>query len=497
MFHVHNEEKVLSTTQDALVVGIFEENKVPVGLVKNIDQRFDGYIAELQAENKIHTSFKRVTKIHSFGKLPVKTIYFVGLGKKSEFKYEKARTAFAAMTKSLHEDEQTDVALALDTFVPNDQQLERFSHALAEAVGLASYRFQDYKEKKKQTKNLESVTVYTKNKAADVEKNLFTGFAYSKGTNLARTLVNTPGNLMTPTDLAAVAKGVADRHGMEFSVLEKEEMEKLGMGALLAVAQGSDQPPKMIVLKYRGKENWEDVLTFVGKGLTFDAGGISIKPSANMHEMKMDMGGGATVLGAMEVIGSLKPQTNVMAVIPATENLINGSALKPGDVITSLSGKTIEVLNTDAEGRLILCDAVTYAKRLGASYIVDVATLTGAVLIALGDCTTGTVTNNESFMENVLLAAGEAGEYLWRLPNFEPYKEMLKTSDVADLNNSPGRLGGCITAGLFVGEFAGETPWVHLDIAGTAWASKNSDLGPKGGTGSMVRTLATLAKNFS
>lgn len=497
MFKVHNEETVLTSKHEALILGLFEDDKIPVGLLKKIDLQFDGYLSQLQAEKQVLPSLKKVTKIHTFGKVAAKKIYIIGLGKKEDFNFERARMAFAAMTKKLKTDQQTDVAIAFDTFIHRNEDVEKVAHALAESAGLANYQFENYKEKKKEVKSIELVTVYTSHKTEAVEKNLNNGLAYSTGTNLARTLVNTPGNLMTPTDLAAKAKEVANRHGMEFAVLEKEDMEKLGMGALLAVAQGSDQPPKMIVMKYRGKEKWEDVLTFVGKGLTFDAGGISIKPAANMHEMKMDMGGAASVIGAMDAIGSLKPNTNVMAVIPASENLINGSALKPGDVITSLSGKTIEVLNTDAEGRLILADAVTYAKQLGASYIVDVATLTGAVLVALGEITTGTVTNNESFMEDVLVAAGEAGEYLWRLPNFEPYKEMLKTSDVADLNNSPGRLGGCITAGLFVGEFAGDTPWVHLDIAGTAWSTKETEFGPKGGTGAMVRTMTTLAKNLS
>jgi leucyl aminopeptidase len=487
---------VLAKKLGAIVVGLFEDDKKLDGIVKEIDKKLDGYFVELLAEKQLSAGFKKVHKIHTFGKLEAKAIYFVGLGKKAELTFERVREAFAVVSKMLTKDGQVEVAVALDTFRTDEKNNHVFAKALAEAFVLTSYRTETYKQKQAEQKSLEKVVVYTSLDEEAVEEALIVGESFGAGTNFARALVNAPGNYMTPTDLAAKAKEIADRYGMEYSVLEKEEMEKLGMGALLAVAKGSDQPPKMIVLKYRGKEKWENVLSFVGKGLTFDAGGISIKPAANMHEMKMDMGGAASVLGAMEVIGALKPDVNVMAVIPSSENLINGSALKPGDVITSLSGRTIEVRNTDAEGRLILADAVTYAKQLGADYIVDVATLTGAVIVALAGITTGAITNDEDLMEDVLVAAGEAGEYLWRLPNFDPYKEMLRSSDVADLNNSPGREGGSITAGLFIGEFAEETPWVHLDIAGTAWSKSESVFGPKGGTGAMVRTLATLARNF-
>ena len=488
--------EILAKKIGAIVVGIFEDDKKPAGIIKEIDQKLDGSIVELLAEKQISASLKKVSKLHTLGKLEAKAVYFVGLGKKSELTFEKVREAFAVMTKELNKDQCAEVAIALDSFLIGDESVNKFAKALAESIGLASYRTENYKETTDTKTSLEKVFVYTNENGEDVEESLAVGYAYSNGTNFARSLVNTPANFMTPTDLAAKAKEIADRYGMEYSVLEREDMEKLGMGALLAVAKGSDQPPKMIVLKYRGKEKWEDVLSFVGKGLTFDSGGISIKPALNMHEMKMDMGGAASVLGAMETIGALKPNANVMAVIPSTENLVNGSALKPGDVIKAMSGKTIEVRNTDAEGRLILADGVAYAKQLGADYIVDVATLTGAVIVALAGVSTGAVTNDEEFVEDVLVSAGEAGEYLWRLPNFEPYKEMLRSSDVADLNNSPGREGGSITAGLFIGEFAGDTPWVHLDIAGTGWTRKDSVFGPKGGTGAMVRTLATLARRF-
>jgi leucyl aminopeptidase len=268
------------------------------------------------------------------------------------------------------------------------------------------------------------------------------------------------------------------------------------MGALLAVNQGSVEPPKMIVLKYQGKETWEDVIALVGKGITFDTGGYSLKTKDGIVGMKTDMGGAAAVLGAMEIIGELKPEQNVIAVIPSTDNMVSGNAFKPDDVITSMSGKTIEVLNTDAEGRLVLADAVTYAKHHGANYIVDIATLTGGVIVALGMDTTGAFTNNEELFEQVLEASFEAGEPMWRLPIFEKDKERVRGSKIADLNNSPGRDGHAIMGAAFIGEFAEETPWVHLDIAGTSTSKKDSDLGPAGATGAMTRTLALFVERF-
>jgi len=307
-----------------------------------------------------------------------------------------------------------------------------------------------------------------------------------------------PPNLMKASDLAEFAVDLAEKYNLSYEVLEKEDMEKLGMGALLAVNKGSAEPPKMIVLKYEGDEKWENVLAFVGKGITYDTGGYSLKPRESMVGMKTDMAVAAAVLGAMEIIGELKPNVNVIAVIPATDNMISSTAYKPDEVITSMSGKTIEVFNTDAEGRLALCDAITYAKFYGANYIVDVATLTGGVIVALGDQVTGAMTNNEQFFQKVLESSNETGELIWQLPYFDLYKEKVRNhSKIADLSNSPGREAHAIMAGAFLGEFAEETPWVHLDIAGIATTKEEHDLGPAGATGVMVRTLATLAERMA
>ena len=268
------------------------------------------------------------------------------------------------------------------------------------------------------------------------------------------------------------------------------------MGALLGVAQGSQQPPKFIVLRYKGGDSKETDMALIGKGITFDSGGISIKPSEGMGEMKGDMAGGAAVMAAISAIAQLKPKTNVMALIPATENLPGGSALKPGDILTAMDSKTIEIISTDAEGRLALADALGYAKKHGAKSIVDVATLTGAMRVALGDICTGAFGNNQELIDKVIAAGAEAGEKIWQMPMYEEYKEQNK-SEVADIKNTGGRYGGAITAAQFVAEFAGDTPWVHLDIAGTSMTDKQRNYLVKGATGVPVRTLVNLALSLA
>ncbi|WP_227937485.1 leucyl aminopeptidase [Alkalihalobacillus deserti] len=475
---------------DAVVVGVFSNGTFHPEVDK-INDLLKGQLTKLKK-----TKLKDVEKVYTIGQLNSEMVFVVGLGEKTEFSTETLREKMALVAKQARIDKVINLGVLVESFVVRESiEASDVAVLIGEGLALGMYEVEDYKEKTNEVDvSVENVTLYGENNET-FEEAVNVGYTYGMGTNRARKLVNTPGNLLTPADLAEEAVELAKEHGFEYEILEKEEMEKLGMGALLAVAAGSDQPPKMIVLKYSGNKQADELIGFVGKGLTFDSGGISIKPRENMHEMKMDMGGAAAVLGAMDIIGQLKPKVNVLAVIPSSENLLNGSALKPGDVIRSLSGKTIEVRNTDAEGRLILADGVTYAKQLGSTSLVDVATLTGAVLIALGNCTTGAVTNNEDLLGDILEASVETGEWIWSLPNFAPYKQMLRTSDVADLNNAPGRLAGSITAGLFIGEFAEKTPWVHLDIAGTAWQSKASNLGPLGGTGVMARTLAQLAIN--
>ena len=318
------------------------------------------------------------------------------------------------------------------------------------------------------------------------------GKVIAEATNLARDLVNEPANHMTPGDMASVAERLAKTHRLRLTILDRERMEKEGMGALLGVARGSRQPPKLIVLSYKGDKASSETLGFIGKGITFDSGGISIKPSEGMAEMKGDMAGGAAVLAALSAIAQLKPKINVTALVPATENLPGGNATKPGDILMAVNGKTIEVVNTDSEGRLILADALAYAVKQGLSPLVDVATLTGACHVALGDFCSGIFGNTQELVDRLVKAGAEAGERLWQMPMYEEYKELNK-SEVADIKNTGGRWGGAITAAQFLSEFVGDTPWLHIDIAGTSTTDKERGYLVKGATGVGVRTLVNLA----
>jgi leucyl aminopeptidase len=497
MFEVKNEID-FSAAHEGLIIGLFDKPEKFSGILEKLDEKFDGQLTELVKAGDISAKFKNISKVHSFGKIAAKRIWFVGLGKEKEFNFEKLSEALGKAYKALRGSKLQECGVLLDSFITDSVDGLEVAHAVSEAYALASYQFRGYKQKSNEPeKKLEEITVYSENSdVEDIKASLTVGLAFGNGTNSARTLVNIPGNLLTAKDMAKYAQELAAKYDFEVEILDKEEIEKLGMGAFLAVNQGSTEPPKMIVLKYQGKEQWQDVIGLVGKGITFDTGGYSIKTKAGIVGMKTDMGGAAAVLGAMEIIGELKPEQNVVAVIPSTDNMISGNAFKPDDVITSMSGKTIEVLNTDAEGRLVLADAVTYAKHHGAEYLIDVATLTGGVITALGLHTTGAMANHETLYEQVLEASMEAGEPMWQLPLFEKDKERVRNSKVADLNNSPGSEGHAIVAGAFIGEFTEGTPWVHLDIAGTSTTSREHDLGPAGATGVMTRTLALFVERF-
>ncbi|MFJ5713827.1 leucyl aminopeptidase [Neobacillus sp. NPDC093127] len=497
MFVVKKEFE-LANVHEGLIIGLLDKPEKFAGNLTKLDAEFNGQLTELVKSGDISAKLKSISKVHSFGNIGSKRVWFVGLGKEKELTFEKLKEAFGKLFKNVTASKLEETAIYLDSFITEELDGLDAAHALSEAFALATYQFEGYKQKSNEPeKRLEQLNVYSELFAEeDVQVSLSVGYAFGKAANSARTLVNTPGNLLTATDMANYAMELGAKYDFEVEILEKAEIEKLGMGAFLAVNQGSVEPPKMIVLKYQGKDEWKDVIGLVGKGITFDTGGYSIKTKAGIVGMKTDMGGAAAVLGAMEIIGETRPEQNVVAVIPSTDNMISGGAFKPDDVITSMSGKTIEVLNTDAEGRLVLADAVTYAKHHGAEYLVDVATLTGGVITALGLHTTGAMTNHESLYEQVLEASMEAGEQMWLLPLFESEKERVRNSKVADLNNSPGSEGHAIVAGAFIGEFAEGTPWVHLDIAGTAVTSKAYDLGPAGATGVMTRTLALFVERF-
>lgn len=486
------------SVQECLMVGLYDTPGVFTGMLQQLDQAYDRQLTELVKSGDISTKRKAVSVVHGLGKTGLKRIVFIGLGKEKDIHIESLREAFGRASKKINKFRIESAAIVLDSFVTDGILLADIAQTFSEAFLLSTYQFNGYREKMNEPYHeIKQMDVFTTQDSEELNMALIHGEALGEGVNAARTLVNTPGNLLKASDIAQYAQDLASRFDFEVEILSKEQLEELGMGALLAVNRGSEEPPFMITIKYQGKETWDDVIGLVGKGVTFDTGGYSIKPKDGIIGMKMDMGGAASVLGVMEIIGKLCPKQNVVAVIPTTDNMISGRSFKPDDVITSYSGKTIEVLNTDAEGRLVLADAITYAIQHGANYLVDVATLTGGVIIALGNDKTGALTNDEEWFDKVLSASKQAGEFIWQLPYTEKDKARVRNSKVADLNNSPGREGHAIMGGAFIGEFVEDTPWVHLDIAGTAVTKQDHDLGPAGATGVMVRTLALLIKDFA
>ncbi|MFE4570464.1 leucyl aminopeptidase [Paenibacillus chitinolyticus] len=364
---------------------------------------------------------------------------------------------------------------------------------VAEGLLLGAYRIATYAREAKPRQELAAAQLFVQRDALNgeaLQAAVAAAEAYAVATNYARDLTNLPGNLLLPSDLAKEAEKLAGQFGIACEVLNEQAIVERGMGALAAVGLGSANPPRMITLSYDGDPSSGEVLGLVGKGVTFDTGGISIKPAGGMEEMISDMGGAAVLLGLLIVVGRLKPRINLRIVIPAAENMPSGTAMRPGDVITTLSGRTVEVLNTDAEGRLILADGVTYAIEKGATRLIDIATLTGAVLVSFADVATSAQTNDDAFLASVLQASIQAGEKVWQLPNFPEYREMLR-STVADIKNAAAhKWAGAIMGGSFIEAFIEDKPWIHLDTGGTAWLWGDRGIDPKGGTGAMVRTLA-------
>ncbi|MFC1925945.1 leucyl aminopeptidase [Chloroflexota bacterium] len=483
---------------DALVVNLFEGVSQPGGATGAMDKALDGAIAQLIEAGEIKGKLSELTLVHTLGKIPAKRVLVAGLGKQEELTTDKIRRIAAEACRFLRGKGVKRVATIVHGAGAGDIEAEKAAQAIVEGSILGLYTFRRHITKKSESGEIEELIIIEieESRLPELEKGLARGRVMAEAANFARDMINEPANFMTPSDMAEIARGMAAEYGLEYQVLEREQMKELGMGALLGVAQGSQQPPKLVVLRYKGDSSSQDTLGLVGKGLTFDSGGISIKPSEGMLDMKGDMSGGATIIAALRCIAELKPRINVTGLIPATENLPSGTALKPGDVLQAMNGKTIEVANTDAEGRLILADALSYARKLGLAPLIDIATLTGACHIALGDFATGAFTNNQELLNKVIDAGSKASERLWQMPMYEEYKELNK-SDVADIKNTGGRYGGAITAAQFLSEFAGDTPWVHLDIAGTFITSKEKGYLVKGATGVGVRTLVNLALDLA
>ncbi|MDD5190081.1 MAG: leucyl aminopeptidase [Dehalococcoidales bacterium] len=482
---------------DAIIMCVYENMKRPRGDLSIVNKALGGAISDLLHNGEIKGKLAEITVIHTLGKITADRVITVGLGKRNELTADKVRSAAAEICRALKNKgvkRAAIVALGTCSGMLNPREA---GQAIAEGVILGSYAFRKHLTAKDEGEHIETILIVDRSRAVvtSVQQGVTEGTILAEATNLARDLVNEPGNYMTPTSLAAEAVKVAEKYKMPIQVYDREEIQKMGMGAFLGVAQGSDQPPKFVVMKYKGNENNDIDIALIGKGLTFDSGGISLKPAADMGDMKGDMAGAASVIAAMNAIAQLKPGVNVMAIIAATENMPGGRALKPADVLVAMNGKTIEVDNTDAEGRLTLADAVSYANKQGAKRIIDIATLTGGVVTALGDVTTGGFTNNQELLDAVIKAGNEEGDKIWQLPLFDEYKEQNK-SDVADIKNSGGKAASPITAALFIAEFIGNTPWVHLDIAGTSDISKTRGYYTKGATGVPTRTLVKLVTSL-
>ncbi|KGR78150.1 leucyl aminopeptidase [Ureibacillus manganicus] len=486
-----------NATSELLIVGVRKNSNQVKGWEQFISY-FGTAIDEWIKSGDIETNSKKLTKIPlNTQNANLKRILFVGLGDQKTLTRQNLRETFGLVGKELKKLKATNVSIWLESFTAAPIDEKEIAFLSAQGIGMGYYTVPHYKTTSNEPDTyIETVEFVTESDINDVVSNFNTGKVYADSVNEARSLVNRPPNLLTAPDLADYAVQLANDYGFEVEILNKAELEELGMGAILAVNQGSSIEPRLITLKYKATKNWEEVIGLVGKGVTYDTGGYSIKPKTGMVGMKGDMGGAAAVLGAMRIVGELKPNQNVVAVIGATDNMISSDAMKPDDIITTYSGKTVENLNSDAEGRLVLADAVTYAKQQGANYLIDVATLTGGVITALGYDKTGALSNNEAFFDAFMEASIETGEFVWGMPLTENDKKRIRKSDVADLINSPGSDGHMIFGGGFVGEFVENTPWIHLDIAGTSDAKSAHDLGPKGGTGVMVRTMATFIERF-
>jgi leucyl aminopeptidase len=469
---------------DAIVVNLFEGITTPGGGTGAVDAAMGGAISDLIASGEIRGKSGEITLIHSLGRLPAPRVIVAGLGKSADFTIDSVRSLSAELARYLRRQRLKEAAVIAHGAGIAGLPPEDCAEAIAEGTLLGLYRFLHHKRPDEETVDIETLTIVEHDaaKLPVLKRGVERGRILAEATNLCREMANEPANYLTPTDMAERAEELASQTGLTVEVHGPDWMRKKGMGGVLGVAAGSAQEPRFIVLRYNGG----------GKGITFDTGGISIKPASGMEEMKGDMSGGASVIAAMGAIAQLKPQLNVIGVVPATENMPGGRATKPGDVLRTMTGKTIEVINTDAEGRLILADGLAYAREQGADAIVDVATLTGAISTTLGNVAMGAMTNNNRLLERVKQASAAAGERVWELPMWDDYKELIR-SDVADMKNSGGRMAGSITAAMLLREFVEDTPWVHLDIAGVDNYERDKGVMVKGASGIPVRTLVHLA----
>jgi len=487
---------ITTTSVDGIVVSLCEDSERfgdSNAAVVAVDRLLNGAISGMLDSKGIKGKPNEVTVLHSLGRLSANLVAVCGLGRQSEVTPDRVRDAAAEGCRALRKVGCRSVGTTLLGAGTVGLNAEDCAQAIAEGAVMGLYTFLKYKAPEGPDVERVSIVVTNPAEVGALSKAVNTGVVLAESTNLSRDMVNEPANYMTPSRMGQIAQDLAGTYGLSATVWDKDDMVSMGMGALLAVAQGSAEPPRFIRMDYAGDGTGSSRIALIGKAITFDSGGISIKPSDSLAEMKDDMAGGAAVMASMCAIARLQLGASVTALIPATENLPGGRAFRPGDVLKSMSGKTIEIMSTDAEGRLLLADAITYAISEGMSPLIDVATLTGACRVALGTIYSGVFSNNEDVADRFMEAAVRAGERMWRMPLADEYRE-LNMSHFADIKNTGNRYGGAITAALFVSEFAGDTPWVHVDIAGTSNSTKDSGVTVKGATGVPVKTLCEFAR---
>jgi len=477
----------------ALAIAVYKDEKSEQGFLKQLNQLSSGLVQSAIEAEEFSGKEGETAYFHLVGNgdLKARRLLLIGVGEAGDYKPAQVSQMAGTAIRFLRGKNAKSIAL-----IPRaNAQPEEVVSAAIEGAFIGLFDPDKYRTVDKEHKEVDNLTVVIPGADAGTLKQAAErGRIVGESMNFTRDLANEPGAYMTPTNMAERATEVANEFGLSIDVLDEARMEREGMGSLLSVARGSDEPAKLIILKYTPAKvdpDNKELLTFVGKGVTFDSGGISLKPGENMELMKYDMTGGATVLGVMRAIAQLKPSIPILGVAPCTENLPSGKATKPGDVVRAMTGKTIEIINTDAEGRLILADAIAYAKKLGATRIIDMATLTGAVSIALGDVNTAVLGTDQELIDEIISAGQEVGEKFWQLPLDKEYSKQIK-SDIADIKNVGGRKAGTITAAAFLKEFADGVAWAHLDIAGTAWGDDAKPYRSKGPTGIALRTLLKI-----
>ena len=491
------QKDILKAECDALVVNLFEGVKEPSGATGAVNKALSGMIADVIESGELTGKLNETAVVHTRGLLPAKRVIVVGLGKDKDFTLDRVRQAAGASVRAARKVKAKNVVSIVHGAGIGGLLPDEAARCVTEGAALAAYSFREYKTEDKDNHTIDhfAIAELDKDKFSRCQEGSQKGLILAEMTNMARNLVSTPANHMTPQIMAKQAESFAREYGFSCEILDRPKLEKLGLNALVGVGKGSVEEPKLVFMKYEGAGRSDDVTALVGKGMTFDSGGISIKTADGMQMMKDDMGGAAAVICAISAIARLQLKVNDISVAPLAENMPSGTAQKPGDIVRSMSGKTIEILNTDAEGRLVLADAVYYAKQKGARRIIDVATLTGSVVVALGHEVSGYISNDNDFSQKLEESAAISGEKCWRLPMYDEYKEYLK-SDIADLKNIGGRPAGAITGGMFIGSFLEDVPWIHLDIAGTVWTDKDLPYIGKGATGVAVRTLTHLAELY-